>query len=105
MAAEYGPFWHYTSSRAVEEILDSGSLRGKPPKLGGITSQVAKVKAWTVHKYPDAEHFVRFTTDVRPDPGTPPHLAYWSQGEPGVATVPSVEEDMVAILITIEEYR
>lgn len=104
-ATVYGPFWHYTSSTAVEEIVASGLLRGKPPRLGGTSSLIAKVKAWRLHKYPDAEHFVRFTTNVKPDIGTPPHLAYWSMGAPGVATLPAEATDTVAIVITIEDHR
>lgn len=99
----YGPFWHYTSSLAVSRILASGRLRGRPPKLGGTRGFVPKVKAWTRHVHADAENFVCFTTEVIPDRGAPPHLAFWSEGEPGVVTVMAGE--LVEIPITIVESR
>jgi hypothetical protein len=99
----YGPYWHYTSSLAVSKIVDSERLRGRPPKLGGARTLTPKVMAWTRHAHADAEHFVCFTTEVRPDRGSPPHLAFWSEGEPGVVTV--IADELVEIPITIVRSR
>lgn len=47
---------------------------------------------------------IEFYTNVSPDRGTPPHLAYWSQGRSGILNMPPDPrdgEDIVAILARI----
>ena len=48
-------------------------------------SDIPKVKAY-VGKIPPGKVGIEFTTDVLPDPNTPPHLATWSGNRPGVRT-------------------
>lgn len=48
-------------------------------------SDIPKVKAY-VGKMPQGKSGIEFTTDVPPDPNTPPHLATWSGNRPGVKT-------------------
>lgn len=48
-------------------------------------SDIPKVKAY-VGKIPPDKAGIEFTTDVPPDPNTPPHLATWSGDRPGVRT-------------------
>ena len=48
-------------------------------------SDIPKVKAY-VGKLPQGKAGIEFTTDVPPDPNTPPYLATWSDDRPGVKT-------------------
>lgn len=57
-------------------------------------SDIPKVKAY-VGKIPPGKAGIEFTTDVLPDPNTPPHLATWSGDRPGVRT----EEDYAKLKV------
>ena len=48
-------------------------------------SDIPKVKAY-VGTIPSGKTGIEFTTDIPPDPSTPPHLAYWSGDRDGVRT-------------------
>ena len=48
-------------------------------------SNIPKVKAF-VGQLPPNKKGIEFTTDVTPDPNTPPYLATWSGNRPGVVT-------------------
>ena len=48
-------------------------------------SEIPKVKAY-VGKIPKGKAGIEFTTDVPPDPNTPPHLATWSGDRLGITT-------------------
>lgn len=54
-----------------------------------------------VHAYtgplPDGEEGIEFWTRVGPDRGTPPHLAYWSEGLEGVGVLDLGDREIVAI--------
>jgi hypothetical protein len=58
-----------------------------------------------VHAYvgplPEDEEGIEFWTRVPPDRGTPPHLAYWSEGSAGVGTLDLSDREIVAIVTTI----
>lgn len=48
-------------------------------------SDIPKVKAF-VGRLPQGKQGIEFTTDLPPDPNTPPYLATWSGNRPGVRT-------------------
>jgi hypothetical protein len=48
-------------------------------------SEIPKVKAY-VGKIPEGKAGIEFTTNVPPDPNTPPHLATWSGDRLGIIT-------------------
>lgn len=58
-----------------------------------------------VHAYvgslPDDDDGIEFWTRVPRDKGTPPHLAYWTEGADGVAPLDVADRDLVAIAATI----
>ena len=64
--------------------LQSLEIWGKAAK-NVYQSDIPKVKAY-VGKIPEGKAGIEFTTDVTPDPNTPPHLATWSGNRPGVRT-------------------
>jgi hypothetical protein len=72
-------------------------------RIGGDRSYGVGFKR--VHAYvgplPDEDDGIEFWTRVPPDRGTPPHLAYWSEGSEGVSTLDLDDREIVAIAATI----
>lgn len=68
----------------IEMQIESLEIWGKAAQ-NVYQSDIPKVKAY-VGKIPSGREGIEFTTDVPPDPNTPPHLAYWSGDRPGVRT-------------------
>lgn len=66
----------------IEMQIESLEVWGKAAK-NVYQSDIPKVKAY-VGKIPPSKTGIEFTTDVPPDPNTPPHLAYWSGDRDGV---------------------
>jgi hypothetical protein len=93
---EYGPF-HRVQCAHVNETM---SLSGM---IGGDRSYGVGFKR--VHAYvgplPDGEEGIEFWTSVAPDRGTPPHLAYWTEGSAGVSPLDVDDREIVVIVATI----
>jgi hypothetical protein len=68
----------------IEMQLKSREIWGKAAQ-NVYQSDIPKVKAY-VGKLPQGKAGIEFTTDVPPDPNTPPYLATWSGDRPGVKT-------------------
>ena len=68
----------------IEMQIESLEIWGKAAQ-NVYQSDIPKVKAY-VGKIPSRREGIEFTTDIPPDPNTPPHLAYWSGDRPGVRT-------------------
>ncbi|MDJ0596168.1 MAG: hypothetical protein QNJ72_40335 [Pleurocapsa sp. MO_226.B13] len=68
----------------IEMQLKSLEIWGKAAQ-NVYQSDIPKVKAY-VGKIPPGKAGIEFTTDVPPDPNTPPHLATWSGDREGVRT-------------------
>ena len=68
----------------IKMQIESLEIWGKAAK-NVYQSDIPKVKAY-VGKIPLGKVEIEFTTDVPPDPNTPPHLAYWSGDCDGVRT-------------------
>ncbi len=77
----------------IQMQLKSLEIWGKATK-NVYQSDIPKVKAY-VGKIPKGKAGIEFTTDVTPDPNTPPHLATWSGNRPGVRT----EEDYAKLKV------
>ena len=76
-----------SSSQTLEDIkkqIESLEIWGKAPH-NVYKSDIPKVKAF-IGKLPKGKKGIEFTTDVPPDPNTPPYLATWSGNRPGVKT-------------------
>lgn len=72
------------SERDIQMQIESLEIWGKAAH-NVYQSDIPKVKAY-VGKIPQGKAGIEFTTDVPPDPNTPPHLATWSDNRPGVRT-------------------
>jgi hypothetical protein len=68
----------------IEMQLKSLEIWGKAAH-NVYQSDIPKVKAY-VGKIPPGKVGMEFTTDVPPDPNTPPYLAIWSGNREGVRT-------------------
>jgi hypothetical protein len=68
----------------IEMQLKSCEIWGKAAQ-NVYQSDIPKVKAY-VGKIPQGKAGIEVTTDVPPDPNTPPHLATWSGNREGVRT-------------------
>jgi hypothetical protein len=68
----------------LEMQLKSLEIWGKAAQ-NVYQSDIPKVKAY-IGKIPPGKAGIEFTTDVPPDPNTPPHLATWSGNREGVRT-------------------
>ncbi len=68
----------------IEMQINSLEIWGKPAQ-NVFQSDIPKVKAY-VGRIPRGKAGIEFTTDVPPDPNTPPHLAYWSGNREGLTT-------------------
>lgn len=68
----------------IEKQLESFEIWGKPAH-NFYQSNIPKVKAF-VGNLPQGQKGLEFTTNIAPDPNTPPYLATWSGNRPGVKT-------------------
>jgi hypothetical protein len=68
----------------IEKQIQSQEIWGKAAQ-NVYQSDIPKVKAF-VGKLPKGKKGIEFTTNVPPDPHTPPYLATWSGNRPGVKT-------------------
>lgn len=68
----------------IQMQINSLEIWGKAAQ-NFFQSDIPKVKAY-VGKIPPGKAGIEFTTDMVPDPNTPPHLAYWSGDREGVTT-------------------
>lgn len=94
----YGPYYRIQAVELNEEMEQTGRVGGKA--LRNIYAGAhPKVKAYIGH-LPAGKTGIEFFTNVPPDTNTPPGLAQWSQGNPGVLDLPSDPmdgEEVVAI--------
>jgi len=85
---EISTYHRFTSSTQtledIEKQIESLEIWGKAPN-NVYKSDIPKVKAF-IGKLPKGKKGIEFTTDVPPDPNTPPYLATWSGNRPGVKT-------------------
>jgi hypothetical protein len=97
------PTYYYRVQDAADNELASttGKLGGHPAR-NVFQSRIAKVKAW-IGRLPADEIGIEFTTMVPPDSGSPPGIAYWCEGSPGVEIVEP--EELVLIPVTITARR
>lgn len=87
-----------TFSDIQQQIL-SLEIWGRPPR-NLYQSHIPKVKAF-VGRLPVGKNGIQFTTNVAPDPGTPPGRVSWSGNRPGVTT----EGDYAKLkVLTIDVY-
>lgn len=93
---EYGPFHRVQCSHVNEKMCAAGIIGGDRSYGVGFRRVHAYVGA-----LPDYEDGIEFWTRVRPDRGTPPHLAYWSEGSGGVGTLEVDGREIVTIVTTI----
>lgn len=83
----------------IENQIQSLEIWGKAAH-NVYQSNIPKVKAF-VGNLPKGKKGIEFTTDVPPDPNTPPYLATWSGNRPGVVT----EGDYAKLkVLTIKTY-
>ena len=68
----------------IQMQIESLEIWGKAAR-NVYQSDIPKVKAY-VGKIPEGKAGIEFTTDVPPDPNTPPYLATWSGNREGVRT-------------------
>lgn len=83
-----GIYHRYKTPTQTEEDIDmqiqSLEIWGKAAQ-NVYQSDIPKVKAY-VGRIPRGKEGIEFTTDIPPDPNTPPHLATWSGNRAGVRT-------------------
>jgi hypothetical protein len=81
-------------------VNDTMSVSGR---IGGDHSYGTGFRR--VHAYvgplPTGEEGIEFWTSIAPDRGSPPHLAYWSEGSTGVVNLDLGDREIVAIDGTI----
>lgn len=68
----------------IEKQVQSLEIWGRPAR-NLYQSNIPKVKAF-IGKLPKNQNGIEFTTDIPPDPNTPPHRVSWSGNRPGVKT-------------------
>lgn len=68
----------------LEKQIQSLEIWGQPAR-NFYQSSIPKVKAF-VGNLPPGKKGLEFTTNVPPDPNTPPYLATWSGERPGITT-------------------
>jgi hypothetical protein len=68
----------------IEKQVQSLEIWGRPAR-NLYQSDIPKVKAF-IGKLSPNQRGVEFTTDIPPDPNTPPNWATWSGNRPGVIT-------------------
>ncbi|HEY0144383.1 MAG TPA: hypothetical protein VGF48_26100 [Thermoanaerobaculia bacterium] len=90
-------YHRYQSAADNELVASTGKLAGRAPRNIAV-SMFPKVKAF-LGRLADDRSGIEFTTEVPPDDGCPPGLAYWSEGQPGVEVLE--RNELVAIPVTI----
>jgi len=94
---ELGPFHRLQCSHINDQMCATGRIGGGRSYGSGFR----RVHAY-VGPLPDADDGLEFWTKVPPDQGTPPHLAYWTEGAEGVSTLAvSENQEIVAIVATV----
>lgn len=76
-----------SSSQTQEDIakqIETLEIWGQPAR-NFYQSNIPKVKAFVGH-LPTGKEGIEFTTNIPPDPNTPPNWATWSGNRPGVRT-------------------
>ena len=92
------PVYHRLQSAEDNELMERTGKVGGRPMRNIFASRFPKVKAFR-GPLPPGYSGIEFTTPIPPDPGTPPGLAYWSAGTPGVEVID--QNDYVQIPVTI----
>jgi hypothetical protein len=95
-SGEHGPFHRLQYAHVNEKMCASGIIGGDRSYGVGFR----RVHAY-VGPLPEDEEGIEFWTRVPPDRGTPPHLAYWSEGSAGVGTLDLPDREIVAIMTMI----
>ena len=72
------------TNQDLQKQIQSQEIWGQPAR-NVYQSDIPKVKAF-VGKLPKGKKGIEFTTDILPDPNTPPYLATWSGERLGVRT-------------------
>jgi hypothetical protein len=93
---EYGPFHRLQCSHINAQMCGSGRVGGDRSYGHGFR----RVHAY-VGPLPDGDDGIEFWTRVPPDRGTPPHLAYWTEGSEGVIPLDVGDREIVTIEATI----
>lgn len=93
---EHGPFYRIQCAHVNETMCADGIVGGYRSYGHGFRRVHAYVGA-----LPEGEEGIEFWTKVQPDRGTPPHLAYWSEGSPGVGFQEVGDREIVTIKTTI----
>jgi hypothetical protein len=93
---EQGPFHRLQCAHINEKMYVSGRIGGDHSYGHGFRRVHAYVGA-----LPADEEGIEFWTGARRDTGTPPHLAYWTEGSVGVTTLSLIDRELVAIEATI----
>jgi hypothetical protein len=96
----FGPFHRLTAHDPDEneKVWRSGEVWERPLR-STFASFRPKVKAW-VGPLPADMIGYELYTDVEPDPGVVPVLAYWMDGRPGVITIAMNEIVAIPVIIT-----
>ena len=93
---KFGPFHRVQCAHVNEKMCADGVVGGDRSYGVGFRR---------VHAYagplPEGEEGIEFRTDVEPDRGTPPHLAYWTEGSPDVSTLDLGDREIVSIATTV----
>jgi hypothetical protein len=83
----------------IARIAETGELRGASPR-NIFTSDIPKAKAYPGFLPPNRAGF-EFETHVEPDTGSPPNVALWSNGRPGV----TIEGDYAKIKVKVTKIQ
>lgn len=93
---EHGPFHRLQCAHINQKMCATGLVGGDRSYGTGFR----RVHAYTGALSEDGEG-IEFWTNVAPDGGTPPHLAYWTEGSEGIAALDLGDREIVAIPATI----
>jgi hypothetical protein len=93
---EHGPFHRLQCAHDNEKMCDSETIGGGRSYGHGFK----RVHAY-VGPLPDDDDGIEFWTRVSPDEGTPPHLAYWTEGATGVSPLDVDGRELVGIPATV----
>lgn len=88
------------TSEDAKRQEESKEIWGRPAR----GSDKPKVKAYA-GKLPANARGIEFTTDVEPDPSTPPGSAYWSGPRSGVCVHESGEFAILRVLAIVNRQR
>ena len=95
-ADEHGPFHRIQCAHLNETMCASGLIGGNRSYGVGFR----RVHAYT-GSLPDDDDGIEFWTRIPPDRGTPPHLAYWTEGSAGVELLDLGDREIATIVATI----